>query len=211
MQLHEIRAVRLLVLVAGGLLADPAVAESITGHFGVTTSTGHPLEINIAIDPTTTTFELTGPDFSWFAFGFNTQSMMGYALIVEGTDNDRAVVEQNLVFAGDPGTPQTVQNIAVVDLFHHEADDLTTLVITRPNTTGDPEDLDFSTNLAELDIIWAYDQYATRLFPNPAMAYHGGARGAAVMTFAVIPEPGTLILISTAALVVASGRRLRCV
>lgn len=209
MHQHGINAVRLLVIAAGGLLAGPAAGESITGHFGVTTSTGHPLEINIAIDPTTTTFKLTGPDFSWFAFGFNTQSMTGYALIVEGMDNNRTVVEQNLVFAGDPGTPQAEQNIAVVDLVHHEADDLTTLVITRPNTTGDPEDLDFSPGIAELGIIWAYDQYATPLFPTPIMGYHGSARGGAMMTFTVIPEPGTFVLLSAAVLAVGSGRRLR--
>ena len=78
------------------------------------------MELTMTIDDTKTRFELTGPDYSWFAFGFDTTTMMGYSLIVEGLNDSRTAVEQNLVGIGNPGGPQATQNISIIDTIHDD-------------------------------------------------------------------------------------------
>jgi hypothetical protein len=170
-------------------------AETVAGRLDVTTPLGHFMSLEMTIDDSTTRFEMTGPDFSFFAFGFGNTQMVGYSLITEGTDANRTVVEQNLVGRGDPGTPQTVQNISVLSTTHDAANDLTTMVVERPNDTGDPNDPVFSPSMSQLDVIWAYNSSATPQFPNPQLVYHGGGgRGIETIFFAPIPEPGTAML-----------------
>jgi hypothetical protein len=172
-----------------------ASALTVVGDIDVTTPLGHFLSLEMTIDDSTTRFEMTGPDFSFFAFGFDTTTMAGYSLIVEGTDANRTVVEQNLLGRGDPGTPQATQNISVLRTTHDAANDLTTLVIERPNNTGDPNDPVFSPSMSRLDIIWSYSSFATPQFPVPELSYHGSdGRGVETIFFAPIPEPGTAML-----------------
>jgi hypothetical protein len=157
---------------------------------------GQFISLSMTIDDSKTTFELTGPDFSWFALGFDTKTMLGYALIVEGTDADRTVVEQNLLGIGDPGSPQAHQDISIISTTHDAANDLTTIVIERPNNTGDGDDAVFSPSMQELDIIGAYDSFSSPSSPNGFLTYHGSrGRGFGTITFSAIPEPSTIVLL----------------
>jgi hypothetical protein len=179
--------------------SSPSVvaAKEIEASFSVNTPMGHFLKLDMKIDDVKTRFELTGPDFSYFAFGFDATTMMGYSLIVEGVDASRTIVEQNLVGIGNPGGPQAVQNISVVDVIHDAPGDLTTAILERPNDTGDPLDPDFSTSLSSLNVIWAYYPFASPDFPQPDLAYHGSSgRGFATITFT--PEPATPALAAVA-------------
>ena len=151
--------------------------------------------MKMTIDDSATTFELTGPDFSWFAFGFDTTVMQGYSFIVEGLDASRTAVEQNLVAAGNPGAPQDEQNITILSTTHDALNNLTTIVIERPNQTGDPEDPDFSTSMTQLDVIWAFRASASPASPSPTLNFHGAnGRGVASISFSPVPEPGTASL-----------------
>jgi hypothetical protein len=191
---HQLLLARILALYVFCYPAS-AFALTVAGRTDVTTPLGHFLSLGMTIDDSTTRFEMTGPDFSFFAFGFDTMTMAGYSLIAEGTDDNRTVVEQNLLGRGDPGSPQITQNISVLSTTHDAANDLTTLVIERPNDTGDPNDPMFSPSMSRLDIIWGYNSFATPQFPVPELSYHGGdGRGLETINFAPIPEPGTAML-----------------
>jgi hypothetical protein len=197
-----------VALIAVTLFAGTASAITVTGTVEPNIPSGQHMALTMTIDDTTTTFELTGPDFSWFAFGFNTMTMQGYSLIVEGINDQRMVVEQNLVGRGNPGSPQATQNLVVVDSSHDQANDLSTLVIQRPNNTGDPNDPVFTTSMTSLPIIWGYDSFASPAIPNPDLTYHGfSGRGFATITLAVVPEPAGLLLAAMAAVVLAAPRR----
>ena len=193
-------ALALAFVVANCLLPlSPSMvaAKEIEGSISVTTPMGHFLQLDMKIDDLNTRFELTGPDFSFFAFGFDTTTMMGYSLIVEGLDATRTVVEQNLVGIGNPGGPQVTQNINIIDATHDAPGDLTTVIIERANDTGDPLDPDFSTSLSSLNVIWAYYPFATPDNPQPDLTYHGGSgRGFATITFT--PEPASPLLVASA-------------
>jgi hypothetical protein len=179
-------------------VADTASAVPITGSMEATSSLGQVLAMTLTITDETTTFELTGPDYSFFAFGFATTTMRGYSLIVEGLDDDRTVVEQNLVGIGNPGTPQSNQNLNVLDVRHDDSSNLTTLVIERASQTGDSDDPNFSTDMTSLDVIWAYAAFATPESPYAFLDYHGsGGRGFATISFSPIPEPASGLLVVT--------------
>jgi hypothetical protein len=168
----------------------------------------------MTIDDVKTTFELKGPDYSWFALGFDTTTMLGYSLIVEGTDGSRTVVEQNLLGVGIPGSPQASQDISIIDTIHDAANDLTTIIIARANNTGDMDDAVFSPSMTELEIIGAYDLFSSPSSPNGFLSYHGrDGRGFGIITFSAVPEPTTSCYVALAAslnLIVFKRRRSRC-
>jgi hypothetical protein len=186
-----------------------AAAATAKGTVEVLSPTGQYLALTMTIDDEDTVFELTGPDFSWFAFGFDTTSMMGYSLIVQGIDANRTVVEQNLVQRGNPGVPQVMQNIYHFDTDHDEPNNLTRLSISRANNTGDTDDPVFSPNMTSLDIIWAFSGAASPASPIPIMGNHGrNTRGVAQIQFAVIPEPtGSTLLVSAMLTMAMTARR----
>ncbi len=185
-------------------------AAPITGEVEITTPLGRYMALKMDINDTTTTFELTGPDFSWFAFGFDTTIMNGYSFIIEGLDGTRTAHERNLVANGNPGVPQATQNISIVSTIHDAANDLTTITLERPNQTGDPNDPDFSTSMTELDVIWAYRASASPAAPVANLNFHGmSGRGATLITFAAVPEPNTALLLASIAAIglYARGQR----
>jgi hypothetical protein len=179
------------------LISMPAVAWAITatGTAQPALPSGQYMSLTMTIDDTKTRFEMTGPDFSWFAFGFDTTTMFGYSLIIEGIDGARTAHERNLQGVGDPGVPQPTQNINIVSTVHHDGVDLTTIVIERLNDTGDPDDPVFSPSMTSLDIIGAYRASSSPASPAPDLNYHGfGGRGFGTMTFSVVPEPTSISL-----------------
>lgn len=204
-KLVGLAALAVLALAPGG-----ASAITVSGEVEPTLGSGQFMALKITIDDAKTTFEMTGPDFSWFAFGFDTTTMAGYSLIVQGTDGSRTAVEQNLRGIGNPGTPQAVQNISIVSTLHDEINDLTTIVVERVNDTGDANDPDFTPSMGPLAVIAAYDSFASPASPNPNLSFHGtGGRGFATVTFSEVPEPGATGLACLAAVGGATVRRRR--
>jgi hypothetical protein len=192
------------------LLLSPRTshAVSVAGTVEPVTPAGQYLSLTMTIDDDATRFELTGPDFSWFAFGFDTTTMMGYSLIVQGTDDNRTIVEQNLAGVGDPGSPQSSQDIAIISTLHDDANNLTTIVLDRPNNTGDRNDPLFSPSMTSLPIIWGYSSFASPAEPNPVLSYHGpGGRGFATINFSVVPEPTGQLLAAIVVVALVHARR----
>jgi hypothetical protein len=188
-----------LVLISAIMLGLRADGAPVTGLMQPTTPLGQFLSLRVTIGDTTTRFELTGPDFSFFAFGFDTVTMQGYSLIVQGTGANRTVNEQNLVGVGNPGGPQATQNLDLVSSTHDSVNHLSTLVLERANSTGDSEDPVFSPNMTSLNMIWGYNSYATPDFPYGDIDYHGrDGRGFATLNFAPVPEPTGWVLLSGA-------------
>lgn len=199
-----------LAIVALGWLAPAASGATIAGAVQPTTPQARYLALRMTITETTTRFELTGPDFCYFSFGFDTDVMEGYSLIVTGSDAARTVVEQNLLGTGSPGDPQGMQDINVVSVTHDAANDLSTVIVERLNQTGDPDDPDFTTSMTALDVIWAYNSFASPAFPNPNLNYHGSlGRGGTQITFAPVPEPASASLAAVALLASMSILRAR--
>jgi hypothetical protein len=192
------------VIATCGLLigvAGSASAATVIGTVEPTIPSGKHMALTMTIDDTKTTFKMTGPDYSWFAFGFDTMTMQGYSLIVEGTDANRTAVEQNLLGIGSPGDPQEMQNINIVSTTHDAASDLTTLVIERPNNTGDPNDPVFSPTMDSLAVIWGLNAFSSPTAPAPNVDYHGrNGRGFDTINFAPVPEPSSALLAALGAL-----------
>jgi hypothetical protein len=214
MILHRVFVLSILVASAlSGCLS--ASAETVIGTIEPVITSGKYMAMTMTIDDAKTTFEMTGPDYSWFAFGFGdtatggATSMQGYSLIVEGTDANRTVVEQNLLGVGSPGDPQDMQNINILSTTHDAARDLTTVVVERLNSTGDPNDPDFSPSMESLEVIWGLSAFSSPTAPAPVLNYHGsGGRGFETITFSEVPEPTSMLLISTAsALLLCTARR----
>jgi DOMON domain/PEP-CTERM motif len=208
MNLHRVIAMIAAALLAGGWLAPRASAIAVAGAVDVLSPEGQFLSLKMTIDDATTRFEMTGPSYSWFAFGFDTTTMMGYAVIVTGIDDLRSVAEQNLVAIGNPGTPQLTQNLDFLDLTQDDGNSLTTLLLERPNDTGDPNDPVFSPNMTSLDLIFAYDSAATLAAPNGSLSNHGhDGRGVATITFEPVPEPASWCVFATSLGLMGIGRR----
>ncbi|HEX2475905.1 MAG TPA: PEP-CTERM sorting domain-containing protein, partial [Lacipirellulaceae bacterium] len=105
--------------------------------------------------------------------------------------------------------PQAHQDISIISTTHDAANDLTTIVLERPNNTGDGNDAIFSPSMMELDVIGAYDSFSSRSAPNGNLSYHGSnGRGFGTITFSPIPEPNTvLLLLASGALAMIRFRR----
>jgi hypothetical protein len=206
------RFVRGLAIVAATVaapgLAERGLAAPVFGTVSATSPSGQLLALKMTIGDAKTTFELTGPGYSWFSFGFDTTSMEGYSLIIEGLNDNRTAVEQNLLGSGTPGLPQATQNIHVLSTAYDSVNDLSTLVIERANNTGDADDPIFTTSMTSLDVIWAYRASASKTLPSPTLNYHGrNGRGDTTITFSPVPEPASAAIVALG--VLTMGCRLR--
>jgi hypothetical protein len=212
MKLHQGLLIAVLTALAA-VFSLPRVTQALTvsGTVEPGIPSGQFMSLTMTIDDTKTRFEMTGPDFSWFAFGFDTTTMQGYALIIQGTDDNRTAVEQNLVAVGDPGSPQATQNINIISTTHDSGLALTTIVIERLNNTGDINDPIFSPSISSLDIIGAYSSFASPAFPIPNLGYHGSnGRGFGTIEFTAVPEPTAVSLAALgAAMLLLRHRRGR--
>jgi hypothetical protein len=210
MSQHSLHCLKAAALLALFYLPQSVWAVPVTGHVNVTSPSGQHLALQMTITDTTTTFELTGPDYSWFAWGFDTTVMQGYSLIIEGTDDSRTAHERNLIGTGNPGAPQAHQDISIISTTHDALNDLTTIVIERPNNTGDSEDPVFSTSMTPLDVIWAYRASASPASPSPALNFHGpGGRGSTSIRFLPVPELATFHLASLTVILLGGRGRIR--
>ena len=210
MILHRATWVALFAACVFIWMSGTASGITVTGTIEPVIPSGKHMALTMTIDDAKTTFELTGPDYSWFAFGFDTTTMQGYSLIVEGTDANRTAVEQNLLGIGSPGDPQAVQNLNILSTTHDSANDLTTIVIERPNNTGDVNDPVFSPSMESLEVIWGYSAFSSPTAPAPILSYHGsGGRGFDTITFSVVPEPTSTLLAVLATVIGLSIARRR--
>jgi hypothetical protein len=202
---------RLSSVVTLGLLAPLLIhsnrgsGQTLVGFIEPVTPLGQYMSLEVTIGPTHTLFEMTGPDFSWFAFGFDPDlgmppniSMQGYSIIVEGLDANRSATEYNMVGVGNPGPPQALQNLEILSTTHDAANNLSTVLIRRLNDTGDPLDPIFPRDRNPLPIIWSYGSFGDPTSPTPELSYHGSnGRGDMLITFepVAIPEPSTVALV----------------
>lgn len=195
------------VVVAVFCPAANSSAAPVTGTMHATAPSGQQLSMTMTIGDTTTTFALVGPSYSWFSIGFDTTTMEGYSLIVEGLNDSRTVVEQNLLGSGSPGSPQVTQNLKVLSTSYDAIQNLTTILLERANDTGDPHDPVFTTSISSLDLIWAYRGSATPASPSPTLNYHGrNGRGDTAIVFLPVPEPAAAATLVLAATVIPLGR-----
>jgi hypothetical protein len=196
-----IHTVGYVAAIVAFVLCCQALAAPVAGTVHVAAPSGQQLSMTMKIDEAKTTLSLTGPSYSWFSFGFDTTTMEGYSLIVEGLNDARTVVEQNLLGSGTPGSPQAIQNVSILGTSYDAAQNLTTIVLERANQTGDPNDPSFSTSMTSLDVIWAYRGSATPALPSPTLNYHGrNGRGDVSLTFSPAPEPATVVSLALAAI-----------
>jgi hypothetical protein len=197
-------AVLRAALAAVGALAlfpGAASAVSITGSMEPNLLLGPPppdgMGLTLTIDDTITRFEMTGPSDRWFAFAFDTTTMVGYALMVEGHGDERSVEEHDMSY-GDPGPHLEPSSLNIVTLISDVVNGLSTVVVERPSILGEPNRVDFLTSWTNLNVVWAYDSLNFGEPPD----YHGSAgRGFGNVTFTVIPEPATWIILLLGAVV----------
>ncbi len=218
MSLHKLSAAITFALSLAALPSNVS-GEVLRGFVEPVTPLGQYLSLEMTIGETHTLFKMTGPDYSWFAFGFDpeqgmppTLGMLGYTIIVEGLDATRTATEYNLLGIGNPGSPQPEQNLEILHTSHDAASDLTTILIRRPNDTGDPLDPSFPRDRNPLPIIWSYAGFSTPDFPSPILNYHGSdGRGHMTIEFTPIPEPSGIALggLAVGSLLLANRRR-RC-
>jgi hypothetical protein len=99
----------------------------------------------------------------------------------------------------------------LINTIHDEDNELTTVVLERANDTFDADDPIFSPSMTSLELIWAYDSFASSGSPNPDLSYHGSnGRGLVTITFAPVPEPASLALAALGSVVgLALARRRR--
>ncbi|MEM5564429.1 T9SS type A sorting domain-containing protein [Psychroserpens sp. AS72] len=152
-----------------------------TGVMSFANNTGTPYTVQIDVDATTTTLTMTGPDLRWFGVGFGVQSMTsgGDVVIFDNT----SVTDRYYGFEGqDPG--QDATGITPTEDREGERDWTTvsntldvpsgvrTVVSTRLNNTGNPNDYVFSASATTLELVWALAR-----FDNDPLVWHGNNRG----------------------------------
>lgn len=203
MSLHKLSAAITFALSLAALPSNVS-GEVLKGFVEPVTPLGQYLSLEMTIGETHTLFKMTGPDFSWFGFGFDPDvtsppTMQGYSIIVEGLDGIRTAHERNLGGVGNPGDAQPTQNLELLWSSHDAANNLSTVLLRRANDTGDPLDVPFPGNQNPLPIIWSYDASASPDLRVPNLSYHGfDGKGFVDIAFTPIPEPTGLALGSLA-------------
>ncbi len=159
-------SIRLLAALLTLLLAGPSSAAIFVGTAASPTTPSVELEITLDDGAEEITFVLRGPDDRWFAWGFGTDGMSGYSLIVE-QDGGVTFHERNLVATGDPGAPQAQQDLSLVS--SSSAGGVTELVLTRALDTGDANDFLFPAGEGTVELIWGRGGSSGA----GTLAYHG--------------------------------------
>ncbi|NNF07598.1 MAG: hypothetical protein HKN21_12620 [Candidatus Eisenbacteria bacterium] len=142
-------------MTALSLSAANAAIYKATASAG---SGGIDLDLEVLIDSDTdeVTITMVGPADRWFSWGFDTNTMRGYSIITTFSGATPIINEQTLVAIGNPGSPQSSQDLTEVSADVNAGE--ITLVLTRPRVTGDAEDFDFADYQSggDIDMVWAY-------------------------------------------------------
>jgi hypothetical protein len=210
MSLHKLSAAITFALSLAALPSSVS-AEVVKGFIEPVTPLGQYMSLEMTIGETHTLFKMTGPDYSWFGFGFEpNMTMQGYAIIVEGTNAARTAHERNLIGVNQPGDPQASQDIEILDIDHDALHNLSTILLRRANDTGDSLDPEFPPSQNPLPMIWSYGSFGSEDFPEPNLSYHGSnGRGFIDIEFTPIPEPSGIALGSLAVGSLLLARRRR--
>src|SRR5690606_10455500 len=173
MSLHKLSAAITFALSLAALPSNVS-GEVVRGFIEPVTPLGQYLSLEMTIGETHTLFEMTGPDYSWFGFGFEPEgTMQGYSIIVEGNDAARTAHERNLGGVGNPGDAQATQNLEFLGASHDAANNLSTILLRRANITGDVLDPSFPPDENPLPMIWSYAASSSPDLPDPNLSYHG--------------------------------------
>jgi len=124
------------------------------------------LSADITIDQSTTTLTITVPDNIWFAVGFGGSTMSSGADVFRS--NGTEIFDARTTARRLPPVDAQQDWTLVSNMVSNST---RTMVVTRPNDTGDSNDFVFNPNAGSLTMIWAHGT-------STNFAFHGGNRGA---------------------------------
>lgn len=146
-----------------------------TGLLTFTNNSGIPYSFQIDVNSTTTTLTMVGPELRWLGVGFGVQTMTagGDVVIYDGT----TLTDRSYGYPGQPagepatGITPTEDNEGERDwtvVSNDVVSGVRTLVSTRPNNTGNPNDYVFSPSATTIELVWALAR-----FDNDPLEWHG--------------------------------------
>jgi hypothetical protein len=184
---------KITLALIGILYFNMAFSQSYTtGMMNFANNSGITYSVQIDVDATTTTLTMIGPDTRWFGVGFGVQSMTsgGDVVIFDGT----SVTDRFYGFEGQP-EGQDATGITPTEDREGERDWVTvsntldepttvrTVVATRLNNTGNPNDYVFSASATSIDLVWAIAR-----FDNDPLVWHGNNRGITMQALTLSEE-----------------------
>ncbi|NNF08493.1 MAG: hypothetical protein HKN21_17155, partial [Candidatus Eisenbacteria bacterium] len=177
------QSVFLAAVFALSLIAAPCFAQIFSASLVAPSSLPMELDVEINAGTNVVTITMRGPADRWFGFGFNTNTMQGYAIVTE-LSGGHTTHERNLVAVGDPGVPHTTQDLNLVS--STITGSTIERVFTRPLITAEGYNFENYQLGNPINLIWAFSS-----FGNPTLAWHGASgRGKDVtVQFAEEPTP----------------------
>nr|WP_321244054.1 T9SS type A sorting domain-containing protein [uncultured Psychroserpens sp.] len=184
---------KITLAIIGVLCFNMAFCQTYsTGMMNFTNNSGIIYSVQIDVNATTTTLTMSGPDLRWFGVGFGVQSMTsgGDVVIFDGT----SVTDRFYGFEGQP-EGQDATGITPTEDREGERDWTTvsntldapssvrTVISTRPNDTGNPNDYVFSATATTIDLVWALAR-----FDNDPLVWHGTANRGITMQGLTLSE-----------------------
>lgn len=163
------RNIYLFLFVLSFSFVSNAQIKYATGTFGSGNTMTAKVEINSIKD--SVFFEISGPSNKWFAMGFNTTVMSGYAIICNNGGGNPAEYQMNGNGAPAIHTNQNLKNITSSTVGTTK-----TFKFSRKMTTSDAQDYAFSTSTSTMSIAYAIGNGST-------LAQHGTNRGSGSLTF----------------------------
>lgn len=156
-----------------GLFLSSVVSYAQIRTATTTVGAGNEMDITVTINDFTgeTTFDISGPTNKWFAAGFNTLNMNGYAIVLNNNGGNPDEYTMNGNGAPDIHTSQDLNTI-----MSSTSGTTKTFTFKRDNSTGNSDDYTFSTALTSLDIAYA-------IGTGPNLAYHSTNRGSGSLSF----------------------------
>jgi hypothetical protein len=166
-----------------------ALGIVIAGHFTTQTQAQEPprstpvttllsdYDIQITLTPNTVTLAINAPGDRWFGFGFGAQGMMpGTDVVFFANGAQGAQMYDGHLNGQLPPVADEIQNWTVQS--NEVNNDIRTVLMSRPRSTGDPDDFVFDYDAFTLPVIFAYGASAT-----VNLAFHSGNRGMDVLPF----------------------------
>jgi hypothetical protein len=156
------------------------------------------LEAEIEVNATTTTLTISGPSNVWLGIGFGGESMYDGVdiFMTDGTSIDDAYSNDKVMPPED-----TQQDWDLVSNTLFSSTSRRTMVVTRPNDTGDEKDFVFNASAGSLSIIYAIGNsktYAKHSFENRGFAVlelsstsTAGVSEAERLDFEMFPNPAS--------------------
>lgn len=156
-----------------GLFLSSVVSYGQIRTATTTVGAANEMDITVTVNDFTgeTTFDISGPNSKWFAAGFNTTNMNGYAIVL----NNNGGNPNEYTMAGN-GAPTIHSSQDLNTIVSSTSGTTKTFTFKRDNSTGNSDDYTFSTALTSLDIAYAIGS-------GPNLAYHSTNRGSGSLSF----------------------------